>query len=90
MSDSAVCHTFVYKYPVLSSKLLSTMQVSNNGKTKETAALWDTGATVTCVSMELARELFPSIRDANYTTEARMADLIGPLHGPGKRKKKQR
>ncbi len=167
MDASMPCHAFVYKYPVLSPKLISTVQVSHNNRMKEVSALWDTGATVTCVSMELAKELslvptgmreirtpsgaktvntylvdlelpnkvtvtnvmvcdsdigtqglgvligmniilqgdfavsnfkgkttftfrIPSQKETNYVNEARLQDLVGEKHGPGKRKKKKR
>lgn len=167
MNRQFPCSAFVYKYPFLSPKLISTVHVWHGGNKLEVLALWDTGATVTCISDAVAHDLslpatgmmcintpsgskdvctylvdivlpndvtvkdvevcgsdigeqnlgvligmniitqgdfavsnfeghtsftfrIPSIKNVNYAQEARLADLVGPPHGPGKRKKKKR
>jgi predicted aspartyl protease len=48
---------FVSEYEHLSSKLLTEVTVLCDDKTVKARALWDTGATGTCISKEIAVEL---------------------------------
>lgn len=46
-----------YKYDSLSLKLISNAQISSGNKTLAVKALWDTGATKTCIAKHVAIEL---------------------------------
>jgi len=53
--------------------------VEYNGNTEKVDVIWDTGATVTCISMQ---------KNTDYVAELKFKDAIGQPHGKGKRKHK--
>ena len=57
MSEQEVFRSFAIKYPFLLPQLLTTVHVMHGSKETEEMALWDTGATVTCISTSLAEDL---------------------------------
>lgn len=57
MSTEKSCGAFTQRFPALSNKLTSKAQAVWKGKSQDAVALWDTGATVTCISTALAKEL---------------------------------
>lgn len=50
-------NAFTLKYSGLASQLINKIKVSNDSQKKEVDSLWDTGATKTCISPELAKAL---------------------------------
>lgn len=57
MADNTVYHAYTTKYDGRSQKLINDVQVAHKEKICDATALWDTGATGTCVSEELVNEL---------------------------------
>ena len=57
MDTEKSCGAFTQRFPALSNKLTSKAQAVWKGKSWDAVALWDTGATVTCISTALAKEL---------------------------------
>lgn len=56
-SSSPIIHAFTTKFDGRSSKLTNSVQVEYSGKSFEALALWDTGATGTCLSKEAVNAL---------------------------------
>jgi len=57
-NTTPVYHAFTIENNTLARRLISEVNVLYNGKNIKVIALWDTGATGTCVSEELAKNLF--------------------------------
>lgn len=57
MADNIVYHAYTTKYDRLSQKLANDVQVAHKDRMCSATALWDTGATGTCISEELVKEL---------------------------------
>lgn len=51
------CKAFTSKYDGISNRLMNDVIVSYNGKSVKTKALWDTGASGTNISKQIAEEL---------------------------------
>ena len=63
-------YSFTIRYPELTSSIITTASVAYNGNVKAVnRALWDTGATVTCVSRDIVQSLgmIPTGRQAVNT-----------------------
>ncbi|MBR3312952.1 MAG: retroviral-like aspartic protease family protein [Atopobiaceae bacterium] len=54
---TAASGAFALSFPARSSRLLSAAEVTHGGSSLVVPALWDTGATNTCVSREVAERL---------------------------------
>ena len=50
-------NSFTLSYTGIFDRLINDIKLSNNGINISVKALWDTGATITCISPEIARKL---------------------------------
>ena len=50
-------NSFTLSYSGISDRLINDIKLSNNGISLSVKALWDTGATITCISPEIAKKL---------------------------------
>lgn len=57
MSEKIIFHAFTTKNDIISNRLLSEVEVFANDKKYKTVALWDTGATGTCISDDVVKNL---------------------------------
>lgn len=57
MSDFPIVRAFTSSNPQLINRLITEVTISYNGKREKVPALWDTGATGTCISTKLAQSL---------------------------------
>ena len=49
-------NSFTLSYSGISDRLINDIKLSNNGINISVKALWDTGATITCISPEIAKK----------------------------------
>ena len=81
-------HAFTYRYPSLVRQLRSEIEINANNKQYKDIAVWDTGASGTCISMKVVDELslIPIGKETMHTPSGHkqvsvyLVDIVLPNH----------